>query len=83
MPVQLRISRWGNSLGLRVPRDVAARAGLKEGARVEIEGYSDGRIVVTPSKRRFTIEELVEGMKPESEPSEFMKDDWPVGDELI
>ena len=81
MPVQLRVSKWGNSLGLRVPREIAARAGLREGARVEIEGYSDGRIVVTPSRRRFTIEELVVGMTPEH--SELMDDDWPLGDELI
>lgn len=81
MPVQLRVSKWGNSLGLRVPRDVAARAGLTEGARVDIEGFPDGRIVITPSRRNFTIEELVAGMTPER--SEFMEDDWPVGDELI
>ena len=81
MPIQLRISKWGNSLGLRVPREIAARTGLTEGARVEIEGYPDGRIVVTPSRRRFTIEELVEGMTPE--PSDFMEDDWPMGDELL
>jgi antitoxin MazE len=81
MATQLRITKWGNSLGLRVPRDVAARAGLREGTRVEIEGFEDGRIVVTPSRRRFTIEELVEGMTPER--SEFMEDDWPVGEELI
>jgi antitoxin MazE len=81
MPVQLRVTKWGNSLGLRVPRDVAARAGLTEGARVDIEGFEDGRIVVTPSRRRFTLEELLVGMTPER--SEFMEDDWPVGDELI
>jgi antitoxin MazE len=81
MPVQLRVTKWGNSLGLRVPRDIAARTGLTEGARVEIEGFEDGRIVVTPSRRRFTIEELVVGMTPER--SEFMEDDWPMGDELI
>lgn len=80
MPVQLKVTKWGNSLGLRVPKDVAARAGLVEGARVDIEGFDDGRIVITPSRRRFTIEELVEGMTPER--SEFMEDDWPVGDEL-
>ena len=81
MPVQLRISTWGNSLGLRVPRDIAARAGLTEGARVDIEGYADGRIVITPSRRRFTIEELVAGMTPENEHA--LEDDGPVGDELI
>ena len=81
MPVQLRISKWGNSLGLRVPRDIAARAGLTEGARVDIEGYADGRIVITPSRRRFTIEELVAGMTPENE--HVLEDDGPIGDELI
>jgi len=81
MPVQLRISKWGNSLGLRVPRDVAARAGLREGARVDIEGYADGRIVITPARRRFTIEELVAGMTPENEHA--LEDDGPIGDELI
>lgn len=81
MAVQLRITRWGNSLGLRVPRDVAARAGLTEGTRVDIEGFEDGRIVVTPSRRRFTIEELVAGMTPENEHP--LEDDGPVGDELI
>jgi antitoxin MazE len=81
MPVHLKVSKWGNSLGLRVPRDIAVRAGLREGARVEIEGYPDGRIIVTPSRRRFTIEELVVGMTPER--SEFMEDDWPMGEELI
>jgi antitoxin MazE len=81
MPVQLKVTKWGNSLGLRVPRDIAARTGLTEGARVEIEGFEDGRIIVTPSRRRFTIEELVVGMTPER--SEFTEDDWPMGDELI
>jgi antitoxin MazE len=81
MPVQLKVTKWGNSLGLRVPRDVAARAGLTEGARVDIEGYEDGRIVITPSRRRFTLEELLAGMTPER--SEFMEDDWPMGEELI
>ena len=81
MPVQLRVSKWGNSLGLRVPREIAVRTGLREGARVEIEGYSDGRIVITPSRRRFTIEELVVGMIPEH--NELTGDDWPLGDELI
>jgi antitoxin MazE len=77
MPVQLRVSKWGNSLGLRVPRDIAARAGLTEGTRVEIEGFADGRIVITPSRRRFTLEELVAGMTPEREHP--LEDDGPRG----
>jgi len=79
VPVQLRISKWGNSLGLRVPRDIAARAGLTEGARVDIEGFWDGRIIISPSRRRFSIEELVAGMTPEKEHP--LEDDEPRGSE--
>ena len=81
MAIQLRITKWGNGLGLRVPRDVAARAGLTVGALVDIQGYEDGRIVITRSRRRFTIEELVAGMTPDTE--HLLEDDGPVGEELI
>ena len=35
--MQVRVARWGNSLGLRIPIDIAQRAGLREGARVDVE----------------------------------------------
>jgi antitoxin MazE len=81
MPVQSRIRKWGNSLGVRVPRELAVRAGLSEGARIDIEGYADGRIVITPSRRRFTLDELLAGMTPEQE--QPLEDDGPRGEELL
>jgi antitoxin MazE len=81
MPVQVQISRWGNSLGLRVPRDIAARVGLTEGARVDVEASDDGRIIITRSRRRFSLEELLVKMTPEREHS--LEDDGPIGDEII
>jgi antitoxin MazE len=82
MPIQVQIAKWGNSLGLRVPRDVAARVGLTEGgARVDIEASDDGRIIVTRSRRRFSLEELLAGMTPEREHP--LEDDGPKGQEII
>ncbi|HKO10252.1 MAG TPA: AbrB/MazE/SpoVT family DNA-binding domain-containing protein [Alphaproteobacteria bacterium] len=81
MPIRVRIAKWGNSLGLRVPRDVAARAGLTVGARVDIEATRDGRIIVTRSRRRFTLDELLAGMTPERE--HRLEDDGPQGEEMI
>ena len=81
MPVQSRISKWGNSLGVRVPREVAVRAGLSEGARIDIEGYADGRIVITQSRRRFTLDELLAGMTPDREHP--LEDDGARGEELL
>jgi len=81
MPIQVQISKWGNSLGLRVPRDVAARVGLTEGARVDIETSDDGRIIITRSRRRFTLDELLAGMTPEREHA--LEDDGPQGEEIL
>jgi antitoxin MazE len=81
MAIQVQVAKWGNSLGLRVPKDVAARAGLKEGARVDIEALPDGKIIVTRSRRRFTLEELLADMTPEREHG--LHDDGPLGEEII
>jgi antitoxin MazE len=70
--MQIQISRWGNSLGVRIPKDVARRAGLSEGARVEIEA-EDNRIVIVPVAPRYRLEDLLEGMTPEAMREAF---DW-------
>lgn len=80
MPVQ-QLSKWGNSLGVRVPRELAARAGLTEGMRVDIEADDKGRLVITRISRRFSMEELLAGMTPERE--HVLEDDGPRGTELL
>jgi antitoxin MazE len=81
MPIQVQIAKWGNSLGLRVPRDIAARVGLTEGARVDVEASDDGRIIISRSRRRFTLDELLAGMTPARE--HVLEDDAPRGEEII
>ncbi|MFI5380059.1 MAG: AbrB/MazE/SpoVT family DNA-binding domain-containing protein, partial [Tepidisphaerales bacterium] len=44
VPAELRdatVSRWGNSLGLRIPREAANRLKLKAGAQVSVECGDD------------------------------------------
>jgi antitoxin MazE len=41
------ICKWGNSLGLRIPRGLAEDAGLAEGSVVELR-LEDGRLVAEP-----------------------------------
>ena len=41
------VCKWGNSLGLRIPRGLAEDAGLTEGSVVELR-LEDGRIVAEP-----------------------------------
>ncbi len=61
--MKARIARWGNSLGVRIPREIAGRVGLSEGATVEIEAKNN-RIVLSPSRPRYRLEDLLVGMTP-------------------
>jgi len=81
MGIRVQISKWGNSLGLRVPRDVAAQTGLTEGAQVDVEACDDGSIVVRKAKPRYSLEELIAGMTPDKEHPSW--DDPPRGEELL
>jgi antitoxin component of MazEF toxin-antitoxin module len=45
--METRVQRWGNSLALRIPKAIAAEAGLAKAGLVDVS-LADGRIVVTP-----------------------------------
>lgn len=57
--MQTRIRKWGNSLGLRIPRSVAAEARVEEGAAVDLS-VDKGRLLVRPLRpRRYSLEALL------------------------
>jgi antitoxin MazE len=62
--MRAQITRWGNSLGLRVPKDVAREIGLTEGSKVEIETKGN-RMIVTPVRRDYTLAELLDDTTPD------------------
>ena len=76
------IRKWGNSLGLRIPREIAEDVGLSEGKEVMLE-KRDGELTVRPlkKKRKITIDELVRRITPENLHKEI---DWgkPQGKEI-
>jgi antitoxin MazE len=72
MTVKAKIARWGNSLGVRIPRDIAGRVGLSEGSSVEIEARND-RIVLSRAKPRYRLDDLLSGMTPRAMRTAF---DW-------
>ena len=62
--MQVSVTRWGSSLGLRIPKSIAGQFGLTEGARVEVEAEGD-HIVVRVGRPRYTLDALLGGMTPE------------------
>ncbi len=85
VPDKLRdatVSRWGNSLGLRISREAAHRLKLKAGARVSVE-CGDDCLTIRPvgRRRKWTEAELLKGVTPEAVGGEV---NWggPVGKEV-
>jgi antitoxin MazE len=76
--VRASIARWGNSLAVRVPKEVAASVGLREGVAVELT-VEDGAIVLR--RRRYDIRDLVAAMA-DVEPPPLLLDDEPRGSEV-
>jgi len=61
-----RIQKWGNSLGLRIPKVLAADANVTEGASVELN-VENGRLVIAPQRKsKCRIEDLVAGVTSEN-----------------
>jgi antitoxin MazE len=75
-----KVQKWGNSLGIRIPKTVAEDIEIQEGANVDLT-VEHGRILVVPVKKKYTLEELVRGITPENRHAET---DWgpPVGREI-
>jgi antitoxin MazE len=64
--MQVQIRKWGNSLAVRIPSSVLAKAKLKEGSQVEVTVQKSGAIALTPTQKVPTLHELVDAVIPEN-----------------
>lgn len=75
------VSKWGNSLGIRIPMPIANQINLKEGTGVSFT-VIDGSLVIKPERRKkYTLDELLEGMTSENVHEEVNMGQ-PVGNEV-
>jgi antitoxin MazE len=58
------VGRWGKSLAIRIPGEVAKSAGISDGERVDVQAQ-DGDILIRRSAPQFTLEELFRGKSPQ------------------
>ena len=60
------IAKWGNSLAIRIPQNLAKEINLAEGSEVKLV-LIDGKLTIEPiTRRRYSLEELIEAMTPEN-----------------
>jgi len=57
-----KIQKWGNSLGLRIPRTLAAEAQIEEGSSVDLSVKNGTLLVRSVQPRRYVLRELLKGV---------------------
>jgi len=72
------VTKWGNSLALRIPQPIAAQLGIKENSNVSLEIDGDRLII----KRGQTLDEMLELITDENK-HQLVDLSAPVGKELI
>ena len=81
--MRARVSRWGNSLAIRLPKAAVASLQVREGEPVELVIEGD-RVVIRAKRPHYTLEELVAAMRPGDEPEVLDHINAPpLGDELL
>lgn len=62
--MQTKIQKWGNSLGLRIPKSFAKEAGVGAGSEVDL-AVEKGELIVRPVRRvRYALKDLLNGVTP-------------------
>ena len=70
-----KVQKWGNSQGLRVPRDILKKASISIGEEVDIS-VEKGAIIVKPAispRGKYRLKDLVAKMPAKYSPIE---EDW-------
>jgi antitoxin MazE len=79
--MQTRLQKWGNSLGLRIPKSFAAEVGVEAGSEVDLM-LRDGELRVRPMQsRRLSLAALLRKVTPTNRHDEIETGE-PVGREV-
>ena len=81
MVVKAQLTRWGNSLAVRIPKTLAEEAKLREGDRLVLKVEGKGSVAMKAVKRPMSLDDLIAQITPENIHKE---QDWgePAGAEI-
>lgn len=66
--------KWGNSLGIRIPKDAADKIGIEQGSEMELNVIENEGIIALKPKRtrkKYTLKELISQITPENRHEEI------------
>ena len=64
------IQKWGNSLAVRIPKNITKDAGISEGSNIDLI-FEDGNIVLYPGKKEHSLKALLKNVTIENIHSEI------------
>lgn len=77
----IKILKWGNSLGLRIPRAFAREAGVEEGSKVDISLEGESLVIKPIRPTRYRLSNLLSKVREDNIHEEISTGDA-VGREL-
>lgn len=79
--MRTKIQKWGNSLGLRIPKSFAEEAEVEAGSEVNLS-VEDGELVIRPIRKpKYRLADLLRKVTPDNVHEEIETGD-PVGREI-
>ena len=65
---QVHITKWGNSLGFRIPRGIADSLDLEAGDTLELTPAEGGLLVkkAVPAGKRYALADILDSFAPSS-----------------
>jgi len=79
--MEAKVKKWGNSLGLRIPKSFSAQTGIIDGSNVDIQLEGNKITIVPLNKSEYTLDELLSQVTEENIHYEI-NSDGPVGNEI-
>jgi len=78
----LKLRRWGNSLAVRIPAQLARSVGFREGQPVELSTQDSAVLVPATGEPRLSLTKMLALFDPEQHGGEVLAAS-PVGKEVI
>ena len=74
------IQKWGNSLAIRIPKNITKDSRVSEGSNIDIM-VENGKIILSPSPKEYSLKELLKKVTNENIHSEISTGDY-IGGEI-
>ena len=79
--MELKLQKWGNSYGIRIPSVFLKSMGIKVTDKLLIEQQEDKIVISKSKKKKISLADRFANYKGENQAKEFIWDE-PIGDEI-